>query len=667
MAVQAKHRDMGRTTTARLRRRARRALAGALVATSLGLLSAPGTAQAAPPDAPVAADPLVAGPFEVTVAEYQGGPTVVTDRDTNVTYPAEIHGVAHYPTPAEGAEGPFPLVVYIHGNHGTCAVFGSELPGYPCPYVEEDVLRPVPNHRGYDYLGQNLASHGYVTVSIDANAVNTFNVTGDRGAQERSQLIARTLDLVAGLNDGTAIDLGGEIGDDLLGRVDFDRLGMMGHSRGGEAVTDFLSVYNPTRTDGPRYDVDAVLSLAGVEYSLQPTTGAHFASIAPLCDGDVFDLQSIFGNDRHRFDETSDPYARHIFTIAGTNHGHYNSEWIADDFRGSGTCDPANEATQRLIRADVERMSTAFVNGFMRRYVGGELAFDSLLDGSARIPAAACPGGVGPCDDIVGISFLAPAEDRLLVATPGPDAGSPFLADGADPLATNDLGGAVTATGFDRFELCDPQPDDGMDGKTRDPGTASTCVTNPYRSRADAFTLEWTSPARLDLALSADGSALDATGFDALTFRTAANFDAAGAEDELNPGDGATDLQVAVTDATGATATVTVSERSSALVPQVPDPNRELTMNGVVVPLAELRAAGVDTTALTAISFLAGDVAAGQPATGSVQLAEVAFQRLADDQAPPPVVPEGRVALAALALLAAGAVLVVRRRPAAST
>lgn len=639
---------MGRTALTRMVT----ASLAALLLAAAGLL-VPSAAAAAPPGGPPSADPSVPGPHDVTVAEYDGGPTIVTDPQ-GLTYAAEIAGVAHYPSTGDG---PFPVVLYLHGNHATCSYLGVEFLGYPCPTTP--VVEPVLNYRGYDYLGENLASHGYITFSIDANAVNTYNLTGDRGSNERAQLIARTLDLIADFDAGTAFDLEGVIGDDLVDRVDLTRIGMMGHSRGGEGVTEFIEDNeNRDPLDGPMYDIAAVLSLAGTDYNLPRASGTHFGTILPLCDGDVHDLQSVFANDRHRFDAEAAPYARHIISVAGTNHNFYNTTWTNDDFSTSpnaGKCSSAASGSIRLSDADTRRMGITFINGFLRRYVGDELAFDSLLTGESALPASACPGGVGPCDALVGRSYLAPDADRYLVATPTST---------GDPLAVTDDGAAVTATGFDVFSFCDPQADNGADGNTRDPGTNSGCPSNPYRSRARAYTLTWSGPARLDLAVAAQ----DVSGFDMLTFRTAANFvdpELPGGPTDPNPGDGATDLQVVVTDANGTSATVTVAERSDALTPMLPDVARQLTMNGVVVPLAEVAAQGVDLTHVTTVSFVAGDTSVGQPATGSVQLAEIGFQRNGFDD-PDPVVPEGPLPLAAsaLALAVACAALSRRRRPA---
>ena len=106
-----------------LRRRSLAVLLTLLVATVIPVRAMAVTTS--PPNA----DPAESGGFDVSVAEYDGGPTILVDPQ-GLTYPGEVHGVVHYPT--TGA-GPFPLVVYLHGNHGTCAFAGVELSSYPCP------------------------------------------------------------------------------------------------------------------------------------------------------------------------------------------------------------------------------------------------------------------------------------------------------------------------------------------------------------------------------------------------------------------------------------------------------------------------------------------------------------------------------------------------------
>src|SRR3954452_12694595 len=143
-------------------------------------------------------DPATAGSLEPVRAEYDAGPTIVND-PKGATYLAEIKGVTWYP---KTGKGPFPVLILLHGNHGTCTAGGADGSAFPCPTTP--ATADIPSYAGYDYLASNLASHGYVVTSIDANGVNTYNVAGDKGANERAQLIARTLDLLSSWNRAAA-------------------------------------------------------------------------------------------------------------------------------------------------------------------------------------------------------------------------------------------------------------------------------------------------------------------------------------------------------------------------------------------------------------------------------------------------------------------------------
>ena len=92
----------------------------------------------------------------------------------------------------------------------------------------------IPSYAGYDGLGRNLASHGMVVVSIGANGINANDgFLDDGGASARAQLILehlrrwRTWDADAGASP---------FGARFVGHIDLDRVGLMGHSRGGEGI-----------------------------------------------------------------------------------------------------------------------------------------------------------------------------------------------------------------------------------------------------------------------------------------------------------------------------------------------------------------------------------------------------------------------------------------------
>lgn len=565
-------------------------VAGALVCAAW--LVVPGArAESGPPD------PALPGPSVPVRVEYDAGPTTVNDPKGLPLYPAEIAGVLWYP---KAMTGTHPVVLLLHGNHGTCDVAGAGGSAYPCPSVPP-VVEPHRSYAGYDYLASNLASHGYITLSVDANAVNTYNDAGDKGANERAQLLARTLDAVSAWNTAAGP---GDVGTALIGHVDMTRIGMMGHSRGGEGVTTFVD-YNKTRGDGPHYAVSAVFSLAGTDYNLPTATGAVFGNLLPLCDGDVYDLQSSFPWDRGHVASIDSDFARVQFTVNGTNHNYFNTEWESDDYAGrpaDAACSPTSKTTDRLSPVDQRRVGLDIIAAFMRRYVGGETAFDPYMTGAAAFPSSICPGATATCPNLVGHSYIAPASQRRYLISP---------VHAGDTLHLTAEGKPLTATGFATYSMCDPHADNGTDGNNRDPGTKSGCPTNPNRTRVRQLTLAWNGPASLRAELGDH----DVSRFATLVMRAAVNF-----KDARNRAHAPQDFTISLIDGGGHRATVHAGALSNALIPPPGDAENKLTLNGIRVPLSAF--VGVDLRNVSAVEL-------GFTGTGSIELSQLALQELA--------------------------------------
>jgi|GEM_PF-4682940 len=137
-------------------------------------------------------DPADPGPLAGTVQriEYNFGDTAFTPS----AWPpqssgVEVNAVVYYP---DLSQGPYPLVVFMHGRHVTCFQ-NPDLAflEWPCAAGHS----PIPSYQGYEYIQQILAGWGYIVVSIGANGINAFdNTTFDLGAQARGELINHHLD-----------------------------------------------------------------------------------------------------------------------------------------------------------------------------------------------------------------------------------------------------------------------------------------------------------------------------------------------------------------------------------------------------------------------------------------------------------------------------------------
>ncbi len=123
-------------------------------------------------------------PLPAAVEYDLGEATIVQERfpeDSRFrNMPVRLNGVIA--APADG--GPFPVVLILHGTHPGCPEVEHGVDRWPCdPAVEQ------PNYRGFAYLVSDLAAQGYVALSININAENTFGfgeaMPGERLPQTR--------------------------------------------------------------------------------------------------------------------------------------------------------------------------------------------------------------------------------------------------------------------------------------------------------------------------------------------------------------------------------------------------------------------------------------------------------------------------------------------------
>ena len=206
-------------------------------------------------------------------------PFGATDVRAEVRYPA-----TSYATDAPPAAGSFPLVVFLHGNHCVCKT-GC---GHSCTAADR-----IPNHRGYDYIMDVLASRGFVAVSIDGH-----NVTAKNSGASMTDYEARGRLVIEHLRRWRDFaTAGGLLGSGFVGKVDMKNVGLVGHSRGGEGVVvaDVLNL-----VDAEDFGIKAVLAIAPTDQDpwLKWTPVSPYLVILPNNDGDVWNLQGQRTYDR---------------------------------------------------------------------------------------------------------------------------------------------------------------------------------------------------------------------------------------------------------------------------------------------------------------------------------------------------------------------------------
>jgi hypothetical protein len=304
------------------------------------LLSAPIAAQVAP-DATL----LSGGP--ITVSEYKlpAGIDPVLSTDLATELWARVY------RPASLGSSTHALLVLLHGNHATCGRIAG-----PGEHFDINVqytftgtcpagFIPVPSHAGYGYFAERLASLGYIVVSINANrGINAApGVVGDGGLNlRRGRLVLRHLQRLSRWNSGAETPPAGL--NDLVGKIDFSHVGLLGHSRGGEGMRAAYNLYqsDPGGTNwqalvGP-VTFEGIFEIGPVDRQTALTLnalGTAWNVLLPMCDGDVFNLQGVRPFDRMlRVNSESPARQKSTFAVWGANHNFYNTEWQVSDSPG---------------------------------------------------------------------------------------------------------------------------------------------------------------------------------------------------------------------------------------------------------------------------------------------------------------------------------------------
>jgi hypothetical protein len=207
-------------------------------------------------------------------------------------------------------QGPFPLVLCVHGNHN--------MAEYSDP--------------GYAYLGELLASRGFIFVSVDENFFNGHLFSGIKTENDgRGWMLLQHLKLWRAWNQKEA--------NPFYGNVDMDNLGLIGHSRGGEAaaIAGFFNRLSHYPDDATvefdfGFNIKAIIAIAPSDGQYKPAgqptplENVNYMTLQGAHDADVSSFSGARQYNRVRFTDNQYWFKTYIYTYR-SNHGQFNTVW----------------------------------------------------------------------------------------------------------------------------------------------------------------------------------------------------------------------------------------------------------------------------------------------------------------------------------------------------
>ncbi len=256
--------------------------------------------------------------------------------------------------------GPFPLVLIVHGNH--------DMAEFSDP--------------GYEYLGELLASRGFILASIDENFLNSGVTDLPKEQAVRGWMLLEHLKLWRKWNTSP--------GNPFFGKVDMGNIALMGHSRGGEAAAT-AALYNKLSFDPDdatiplnyRFAIKSIVAIAPADGQYKPAgeprrlENVSYLTLQGANDGDVSSFMGSSQFDRVKFTDEHGPWFKAEIYAYRANHGQFNTVWGRSD---------AGEPLGRYLNLkplmngqDQRRISKTYISAFLEATLHGKREYLPLF------------------------------------------------------------------------------------------------------------------------------------------------------------------------------------------------------------------------------------------------------------------------------------------------
>lgn len=282
-----------------------------------------------------------------------------------------LNGTVWYPR----GNGPFPLVLIVHGNHN-----GAEN-----------------SDQGYEYLGRLLASRGYIVVTVDENFFNGLVTDLDWGLEQENN--ARGWLLLEHLRVWHAWNA--DETSPFWQKVDTANIALVGHSRGGEAVAH-AAAFNrlPYYPDNAKvrfdygYQIKSLAAIAPADGQYRPAgartqlSNINYFTIQGAHDSDVSSFVGLNQYDRVALGGNGDWFKSAVY-VYGANHGQFNTCWGAFDV-GAGLSKRLVSTAALLDAADQRRILQVYLSAYLDCTLRGKTEYRRLFEdwryGAAWLP-----------------------------------------------------------------------------------------------------------------------------------------------------------------------------------------------------------------------------------------------------------------------------------------